>query len=267
MEHSKSVTMWKKWLKNTQQLQARHSPEKVSGSRLPNLKNENRHKDSSEPAKVSWACDIQQDVITGGVLIYIHIDILRYLFFFFSYQWIFFCIHLFFFLPMDIFLRPGTASMPWMHNHRLILHTLSHQSYCVRRNFIIALSITFVSCTVGIYVCIYGFVYHFSSFISISLCIYKLICVPLCIYTTSSESNHLYVGHLWHWTVPLARVWFPKAALATTTALRERETDRETERDRERLLSKAAMREYSESKPPCLIHHTWFWWSLHKLGP
>ena len=93
-------------------------------------------------------------------------------------------------------LWPGTASTPWMHNHRLILHTLSHQSYCVRRNFIIALSITFLSCTVEIYVCIYGFVYHFSSFISLSLCIYKLICVPLCIYTTSSESNHLYVGHL-----------------------------------------------------------------------
>ena len=168
--------MWKKWLKNTQQLQARHSPEKVSGSRLPNLKNENRHKDSSEPVKVSWACDIQQDVITGGVWIYIHIDILRYLFFF---------------LPMGYFsapicgmntLRPGTASMPWMHNHRLILHTLSHQSYCVRRHFIIALSITFLSCTVGIYVCIYGFVYHFSSFISISLCIYKLMCSIVYIY-------------------------------------------------------------------------------------
>ena len=110
-------------------------------------------------------------------------------------------------------LWPGTASTPWMHNHRLILHTLSHQSYCIRRNFIIALSITFLSCTVEIYVCIYGFVYHFSSFISLSLCIYKLICVPLCIYTTSSESNHLYVGHLWHWTVHWPGFDFPKQHL------------------------------------------------------
>ena len=137
--------------------------------------------------------------------------------FIFTYQWIFF-LH-----PFVACILSGqeTASMPWMHNHRLVLPNLSHQSYCVRRSFIIALSITFLSCTVEIYVCIYGFVYHFSSFISLSLCIYKLICVPLCIYTTSSESNHLYVGHLWHWTVPLARVWFPKAALATTTALRD----------------------------------------------
>jgi len=123
MEHSKSVTMWKKWLKNTQQLQARHSPEKVSGSRLPNLKNENRHKDSSEPAKVSWACDIQQDVITGGVLIYIHIDILRYLF-------------VFFFLPMDIFLHPfvffltnGYFSPARNSIHALDAQPQAHTSY------------------------------------------------------------------------------------------------------------------------------------------
>ena len=55
---------------------------------------------------------------------------------------------------------PGMASMQWLHNTRIKLQIIFHQKYCVRRTFIIALSINSLSCSVRMYVCIYGLLYH-----------------------------------------------------------------------------------------------------------
>ena len=148
-----------------------------------------------------WTCqEFRPDVITWGVWIYFYIN--RFTYLFLLANGLFFCTHLW---HADT-LWPGNASMPWLHNPRLILWSLCHQRSFVMRTFIISLPINYLGWSVGMYVCIYGLLYHQSSFISKSLFIYKL-----------------------NWGPPvtlgcgLARVCFPKEALATATALRERE--------------------------------------------
>ena len=69
------------------------------------------------------------------------------------YIFFFFCLPIFlqFLRPADT-VRPGIESTPWLYNPRLIYKTLRHQRNIVRRSFIIAVSINYLSCSVGIYI-------------------------------------------------------------------------------------------------------------------